>query len=60
MKEYKTGDHSLIHDRMHGSTIHEDKHNKHIHNDMHIGSISHGLGNKSTFEHDSHKNGFGK
>ena len=37
MDGHKPGDHSLIHDRMHGKTVHEDMHNKNIHSDMHLG-----------------------
>lgn len=59
MNGHEIGDHSLIHDRMHGSTIHEDMHKKNIHNDMHIGH-SHGLGSGSAFGHSKRKSGLDK
>lgn len=41
MKEYKVGDHRLIHDRMHGKTLHEDMHFNSISNAGRVFGHSH-------------------
>ena len=56
MKEYRIGDHGLIHDRMHGKTLHEDMHHKNMHNDMHFNSISNA---GKVFDH-NHRHGIDK
>ena len=55
MEGHKPGDHSLIHDRMHGKNVHEDMHKQNIHSDMHLGKMAHQ--NDPFKSHQNKKNG---